>query len=197
MSVDVDLKALNSAVTKGLPMPFAAAKSGEILVAEATTSYKEELGQVALLIFETISALGEVKITTIEIVGQNKGVIMDLEDDHLLGTIFQQQDDAVPAEYPKLLRGLRVKPVAAVPMGRMALVDPGILPKIKSILQDYVGDFTDRIFKNQMKNQGINPEELHGEDVRRLILALGKATGMIVGRKKGHELSSKLTELVK
>jgi uncharacterized membrane protein YebE (DUF533 family) len=48
-----------------------------------------------------------------------------------------------------------------------------------------------------MKNQGIKAEELHGEDVRRLILALGKATGMIVGRKKGRELSSKLTELVK
>jgi hypothetical protein len=48
-----------------------------------------------------------------------------------------------------------------------------------------------------MKNQGINAKELHKEDVRRLILALAKATSMIVGRSKGRELSSKLTELVK
>ena len=195
--MDVDLKALNDAVAKGLPMPFAVAKSGEALVADATASYKEKLAQVALVIFETISALGEVKITTIEVIGDKKGIIMDLGDDGLLGTIFQPKDDAIPVEYSKLLRQLRLKPVAAVPMGRMALVDPSILPKIKSILQEYVGDFTDRIFQNQMKNQGIKVEELHGEDVRRLILALGKATGMIVGRKKGRELSSKLTELVK
>ena len=195
--MDVDLKALNDAVAKGLPMPFAVAKSGEALVADATASYKEKLAQVALVIFETISALGEVKITTIEVIGDKKGIIMDLGDDGLLGTIFQPEDDAIPVEYSKLLRQLRLKPVAAVPMGRMALVDPSILPKIKSILQEYVGDFTDRIFQNQMKNQGIKVEELHGEDVRRLILALGKATGMIVGRKKGRELSSKLTELVK
>jgi hypothetical protein len=197
VSVDVDQKALNDAVSKGLPMPFAVAKSGEVLVADTATSYKEKLSQVGLLIFETISALGEVKVATIEVVGDEKGVIMDLGDDGLLGTIFQPQDDATPLEYYKLLRELRVKPVAPVPMGRMALVDPVILTNIKSILQDYVGDFTDRIFQNQMKNQGINAEELHREDVRRLILALGKATGMIVGRKKGRELSSKLTELVK
>jgi hypothetical protein len=197
VSVDVDLKALNDAVAKGLPMPFAVAKSGEVLVADATASYQEKLAQVALVIFETISALGEVKIATIEVIGDKKGIIMDLDDDGLLGTIFQPQDDATPVEYMKLLRELRIKPVAAVPMGRMALVDPSILSKIKSILQEYVGDFTDRIFENQMKNQGIKAEELHGEDVRRLILALGKATGMIVGRKKGRELSSKLTELVK
>jgi hypothetical protein len=48
-----------------------------------------------------------------------------------------------------------------------------------------------------MKNQGIKIEELHNEDVRRLILALGKATSMIVGRSKGRDLSKKLIELVK
>ena len=195
--MDVDQKTLNDVVTKGLPMPFAVTKSGETLVAEATASYKEKLAQVALVIFETIDALGEIKIATIEVIGGEKGVIMDLGDDSLLGTLFQPQDDAVPVEYFRLLRELRVKPLAATPTGRMALVDPSILTKIKSILQDYVGDFTDRIFENQMKNQGISAEELHREDVRRLILALGKATGMIVGRRKGRELSGKLTELVK
>jgi hypothetical protein len=195
--VDLDLKTLNDAVTKGLPMPFAVTKSGETLVADATASYKDKLAQVALVIFETISALGEVKIATIEVIGDKKGVVLDLDDEGLLGTIFQPRDDMTPVEYPKLLRELRIKPAAAVPMGRLAVVDPSILSKIKSILQEYVGDFTERIFQNQMKNQGIKAEELHGEDVRRLILALGKATGMIVGRKKGRELSSKLTELVK
>lgn len=193
----MDKEILDTAVAKGLPMPFAVMKSGPTFVAEATVDYKDKLAQVALVIFETISALGEIKIGTIGVVGEKKGVIMDMDAEGLVGTIFEPTEGAIPHEYPKLLRELRVKPVAAAPIRRMALVDPSILDKIKSILQDYVGDFTERIFQNQMKNQGIKVEELHREDVRRLILALGKATGMIVGRRKGRELSSKLTDLVK
>ena len=195
--MSVDKEVLNKAVDKGLPMPFAITKAGETLVADTASDYAAKLAQVAMVIFETISALGEVKIKTIEALGENKGVIMDLDADGLVGTMFVAQDGVVPGDYLKQLAQLRAKPAAAVPMGRMALVDPGILDKIKAILGEYVGDFTERIFQNQMKNQGINTKDLHGEDVRRLILALAKATGLIVGRKKGRELSSRLTELVK
>jgi hypothetical protein len=137
-----------------------------------------------------------VKIEQVEIIGGKKGVIMDLDAEGLIGTLFEPAAGVVLADYWKLLKELRVKPSVSVPR-RMAIVDPAILEKIKTILQDYVGDFTERIFQNQLKNQGINVKELHEEDVRRLILALGKATSMIVGRSKGRELSSKLTELVK
>jgi hypothetical protein len=193
----MDQDILNNAVAKGLPMPFAVTKAGAILLADATADYKAKLAQVAMVIFETINALGEVKIGTIEAVGEKKGVVMDIDAEGLIGTIFEAEEGVIPADYLKLLRQLRAKPVTAVPMGRMALVDPSILDKIKGILQDYVGDFTERIFENQMKNQAINVKELHGEDVRRLILALSKATGMIVGRRKGRELSNRLIELVK
>ena len=193
----MDQVTLNKIVSKGLPMPFSVTKAGITLVAGPAAAYKEQLAQAALVIFETISALGEVKIGTIEIVGEKKGVIMDLDADGFIGSIFEPVQGRVPVEYWQLLRLLRAKPAKAVAMGRMVLVDPSILDKIKAILSEYVGDFTDRIFQNQMKNQGIKIEDLHGEDVRRLILALAKATSMIVGRRKGRELSSKLTDLVK
>lgn len=192
----MDLDTLNSAVAKGLPMPFAVEKSGATLVSNEAAVYKEQIVQMATVIFETIRALGEVKIEQVEIIGGKKGVIMDLDAEGLIGTLFEPAAGVVPADYWKLLKELRVKPSVSVPR-RMAIVDPAILEKIKTILQDYVGDFTERIFQNQLKNQGINVKELHEEDVRRLILALGKATSMIVGRSKGRELSSKLTELVK
>jgi hypothetical protein len=172
-------------------------KDSKMLIADSAAAYKEQIAQAAMVIFETMNALGEIKIGTIEVVGEKSGLIMDLEGDGLIGTIFEPVQGAVPAEYWKLLRLLRAKPAKAVPMGRMVLVDPGILERIKAILEEYVGDFTDRIFENQMKNQGIKVEELRGEDVRRLILALAKATSMIVGRRKGRELSGRLTELVK
>jgi hypothetical protein len=193
----MDQDALNKIVSKGLPMPFSIDRSGATLVADATMVYKEQLAQAALVIFETISALGEVKIGTIEIIGEKKGVVVDLDAEGLVGTIFEPVEGIVPPEYWTLLDKLRVKPAAAVPAQRMAMVDPVILDKIKTILQDYVGDFTERIFQNQMKNQAIKIEELHSEDVRRLILALGKATSMIVGRSKGRDLSKRLIELVK
>jgi len=193
----MDQDALNKIASKGLPMPFSVDRSGATLVADSTMAYKEQLSQAALVIFETISALGEVKIGTIEIIGEKKGVVVDLDAEGLVGTIFEPVEGRVPPEYWNLLRELRVKPAAAVPSQRLAMVDPVILDKIKAILQDYVGDFTERIFQNQMKNQGIKIEELHNEDVRRLILALGKATSMIVGRSKGRDLSRKLIELVK
>jgi hypothetical protein len=171
-------------------------KAGATLVSSEADAYKEQISQMATVIFETINALGEVKIEQIEIIGDTKGVILDLDAEGLIGTLFEPAAGAVPHDYWKLLKELRVKPAVAVPQ-RMAIIDPGILEKIKTILEDYVGDFTERIFQNQMKNQGINVKELHKEDVRRLILALAKATSMIVGRSKGRELSSKLTELVK
>ena len=193
----VDQDALNNIASKGLPMPFSVDKSGAACVADATTAYKEQIAQAALVIFETISALGEVKIGTMEIIGGKKGLVVDLDAEGLVGTIFEPVEGRVPSEYWSLLHELRAKPAAAVPSQRLAIVDPVILDKIKAILQDYVGDFTERIFQNQMKNQGIKIEELHNEDVRRLILALGKATSMIVGRSKGRDLSKKLIELVK
>lgn len=193
----MDQDALNNAVANGLPMPFAVTKAGSILVAPATAVYKEQLMQTASLIFETISTLGEVKIERMEIVGDKKGVIMELEADGLIGTIFESTEGAVPSEYGGLLQELRKKPTVVTPVRRKPVIAPDVLQKMKAILQDYVGDFTERIFQNQMKNQAINAETLHEEDVRRLILALSRATGMIVGHSKGRELSSKLTELIK
>ena len=188
---------LNSAAEKGLPMPFAASISGDALASDAAVAYREQIAQMAMVIFETMKALGEVKIEKIEIKGDRKSIIIKLIEDGLFGTIIEPADDITRPELWNLLDGLRAKPAATPAERRVALVDPAVLDKIKTILGEYVGDFTDRIFQNQLKNQNIKVEELHAEDVRRIILALSKATSMIVGRSKGRELSKRLTELVK
>lgn len=193
----MDKETLNKIATKGLPMPFSVSKDKGTLVSDAAARHEEQITQMGLVVQETISAIGEVKIERIEMVGDKRGIIMDLDAEGLVGTLFEPDEGKVPVRYWDLIKELRVKPAAVAPLRRMAIVDAAILDKIKAILQDYVGDFTERIYKNQMKNQGINVDELHAEDVRRLILALAKATSMIVGRSKGRELSKKLTELVK
>ncbi len=178
-------------------MPFAASISGETFVADAAAAYQEQIAQMAMVIFETLNALGEVKIEKIEIKGDKKGIVMKLEEEGMLGTIIEPAEDITRPEIWKLLQDISAKPVMTPAERRAALVDPRVLDKIKGILGEYVGDFTDRIFQNQLKNQNIKIDELHAEDVRRVILALSKATSMIVGRSKGRELSKRLTELVK
>jgi hypothetical protein len=64
-------------------------------------------------------------------------------------------------------------------------------------MKDYLGDFTDRIYQNQLKSQRIKPEELYEEDARRFIFALGKAAGMIIGPSKGKDLTNKLLAKIK
>jgi hypothetical protein len=193
----MDKDTLDGAVSRGLPMPFSASISGETLVADAAVAYQEQIAQMALVVFETINALGEVKIEKIEIRGEKKSIAMKLDEDGMLGTIIEPADGITRPELWKLLQEMTMKPTMTPAERRAALVDPAVLEKIKGILGEYVGDFTERIFQNQLKNQNIKIDELHAEDVRRVILALSKATTMIVGRSKGRELSKRLTELVK
>jgi hypothetical protein len=193
----MDKAILNDAVAKGLPMPFSATMSGDTIVADVATVYQEQIVQMATVIFETISAVGEVKIEKIELMGSKKGIILDLNAEGLVGTVVEPPTDLTRPELWQLLQELREKPASAPAARRMAIVDAAVLQDIKAILHDYVGDFTERIFQNQLRNQNIKLEELHEEDVRRVILALTRATSMIVGRSKGRELSKRLIELVK
>ncbi|UCD04752.1 MAG: hypothetical protein JSV98_06420 [candidate division WOR-3 bacterium] len=193
----MDKDSLNNVVSQGLPMPFVASVSGETVVADAAAVYHEQVAQMAMVIFETINALGEVKIERIEIKGEKKSIAVKLDEAYLLGTILEPAEGITRPEIWKLLQDMTTKPTMTPAERRAALVDPGVLEKIKEILGEYVGDFTERIFQNQLKNQNIKKDDLHAEDVRRVILALSKATSMIVGRSKGRELSKRLTELVK
>ncbi|MBE0433117.1 hypothetical protein IBX73_06595 [candidate division WOR-3 bacterium] len=193
----MDKETLNGAAAKGLPMPFSATASGVVLEADPAAAYHEQIAQMATVIFETLEAVGEVKIENIEIGGSKKSIIMDLHGDSLIGTIAGPPDITERADIRRLLDELHARTAPGPAARRTALVDPGVLEKIKKILSEYVGDFTERIFRNQLKNQNINVDELHEEDVRRVILALSKATGMIVGRAKGREMSKRLIDLVK
>lgn len=187
---------LNSAVQKGLSMAFCADQTGAVTVADAGAPYRDQIGLMATVIFETISACGEVKIESVEIAGSRKSIILCLGREGLAGAVVEPAR-AVGQEIWVTLQGLLARPGGTPAERRMAIVDPAILQKIKGVLHEYAGDFTERLFQNQLKNQNIKADELHEEDVRRVILALSKATSMIVGRSKGRELSKRLTDLVK
>ena len=55
-----DRALLNSAAQKGLSMAFCADHTGAVTVADAVAPYRDQIALMATVVFETISACGEV-----------------------------------------------------------------------------------------------------------------------------------------
>ncbi|HEX7319441.1 MAG TPA: hypothetical protein VF399_03675 [bacterium] len=194
-------ESFNKFEEKGIGLPFAVSKSGETMVSQSGESLKSKLAQVGTVIFETIGAVGRVKIDTLEIIGDAKSVVMDFDDENLLGSLFEPKDGTVISEIVDSLKTLKVEPHVEALVKHEEAPKPAltinVLDDIKAMLKEYVGDFADRIYQNQIKAQRIKTDDLHEEDARRLIFALGKAAGMIIGPSKGKELTNKLLAKLK
>lgn len=198
----MDQDVLNSYEKKGLSCPFVVSKSGEVAVAQSGESIKNEISQMTTVIFETIGAIGDIKIDSIEMLGDTKGLIMRLDEQNLLGSLFEQTKGLVLNNLWTLLEELKEqRPAAAViraPEEKPKVkLESSVLDAIKETLKDYLGDFTERIYKNQFKAQRIKVDEFYDEDARRLIFALGKAAGMIIGPSKGRDMTNRLLGLLK
>jgi len=194
-------ESFNKFEAQGIGLPFAVTKSGETMVSQSGESLKSKLAQVGTVIFETIGAVGRVKIDTLEIVGDAKTVVMDFEDENMLGSLFELKEGTVITDVVNSLKTLKVEPHVEAVVKHEEAPKPAltinILDDIKAMLKEYVGDFADRIYQNQIKAQRIKTDEVHEEDARRLIFALGKAAGMIIGPSKGKELTNKLLAKLK
>lgn len=197
--------ALDSYEKKGLAWPFLCDRSGEVVTSQAGAVFRNEFAQMATVIFETIGAIGDIKVDRIQILGEKKGIIMEMEGGRLTGTLFQCTPETAQEELWRLLGELKTRVPGHAEQGRertagvrpRAKIESRIFEEMKERVREYLGDFTERVFKNQLKAQRINPDELHEEDVRRFILALGKAASMIIGPSKGHEMTNRLMSLLK
>ncbi|MGB3478833.1 MAG: hypothetical protein WBB67_06705 [bacterium] len=223
---------LNSFEEKGLSCPFIASKTGDLVVASSAESIKNEIAQMTTVIFETIGAVGDIDIDKIEILADSKCLVLALDQENLMGSLFEQSEDVriddiwsflqelkeqsagiavaekekpkekpeekpreKPEEKPREKPGEKPKEKPEEKPG--VIIDASILDNMKDAMKDYLGDFTERIFKNQLKAQRIKVEELYDTDARRLVFALGKAAGMIIGPSKGRDMTNKLLELLK
>jgi len=190
---------LNKYEERGLGYPFIVSKSGEIIISTKGESLKPKINQMATVIFETIGAVGRVEIDTIEMIGDTNGLIMEIEDEKITGSLFTSAEGISVNDLWGLLKELKTEmKVVAVPEEKpRAQLAPDFLSEIKAILKEYLGDFTERVYQNQLKAQRINPNELYEEDARRFVFALGKAAGMIIGPSKGKDLTNKLLTKLK
>lgn len=207
---------LNSFEEKGLSCPFIASKTGDLVVASSAESIKNEIAQMTTVIFETIGAVGDIDIDKIEILADSKCLVLALDQENLMGSLFEQSEDVAIDDIWSSLQELKEqsagiavaekakpkekpeeKPKEKPEEKPRVIIDSSILDNMKDAMKDYLGDFTERIFKNQLKAQRIKVEELYDTDARRLVFALGKAAGMIIGPSKGRDMTNKLLELLK
>lgn len=210
---------LNRFEKKGLSCPFIASKTGGVVVASSAESIKNEIAQMTTVIFETIGAVGDINIDKIEILTDTKSLVLALDQENLMGSLFEQTEGVTIDDIWSSLEELKEqsagvavaegqevkekepaekKPEEKKPEEKPRVqIDASILDNMKDAMKDYLGDFTARIFKNQLKAQHIKVEELYDADARRLVFALGKAAGMIIGPSKGRDMTNKLLELLK
>jgi hypothetical protein len=238
----MDRNALQKFEARGLKCPFTSSKSGDVTVTENGESLKMEISQLATVVFETIGAVGDIKVDRIEVHGEQKGLIMELDAGVMIGSFFDQAEGVSLDSYWTLLDELKSQPVgvveekprpvpeekvivekaeaeikAAVPKEEKVeevaekaevskeipeakakvKLDAHIIDEMKEKSKEFLGDFTERIYQNQIKAQRIKFEEFYDEDARRLIFALGKAAGMIIGPSKGREMTNKLLDVLK
>jgi len=189
---------LNAFEEKGLVCSFVASKSGKTDVSVTGEPLKNKISQMATVIFETIGVIGEIKIDTIEMIGESKGLLMELEEKNFVGGLFNQAENLTLANLWARISELKDQLTAAASRKRSEIkLEANVLDKIRAIVGDYLGDFSERIYQNQLKKQNIKPEEFHDEDAHILIFGLGKAAGMIIGPTKGREMTNKLLALLK
>jgi len=190
---------LNKIEDRGLGLPFISQKDGETTTSKTGETQRQKFSQTATVVFETIGALGGIKIDTLEIVGSNQSLLCDIGEDDLVGHIYATAQTGVLENIINAIKEVRAhKKIEGVEEEKpKEKYEPGLLDQLKSIVQDYLGDFADRVFQNQIKAQRIKAEELYEENVKRLIFALGKAAGMIIGPTKGKDLTNKLLAKLK
>ncbi len=196
----MDKQTLNRFEENGLPCPFIVTRTGETTVTDKNAELKSKISQMGTVIYESIDAVGRIKIESIEIIGEAKSLILKVDEEKMAGSLLDRATLRSPEETLALIKemeaSLHAQPQVPEVKAR-TVFSPAFLDELKAILKEYVGDFTDRIYQNQLKAQRLNPNELSEEDVRRFILALGKAAGMIIGPSKGRELINKMLAKVK
>ncbi|MEO0162177.1 MAG: hypothetical protein ABIL74_07885 [candidate division WOR-3 bacterium] len=190
---------LNRIEERGLGLPFIVKKDGTIFTSKGGEDLGYKFNQTATVVFETIGALGGIKIENLEIIGKNQSLLCEISEEEIIGHLFATVQMAIYDNILEAIKELKKRGEAIVKEEAKPKekYPPEFLDELKKLVQEYLGDFAERVFQNQLKAQRIKPEELYEEEIRRFIFALGKAAGMIIGPTKGRDLTNKLLARLK
>ncbi len=181
---------------QGLAKVFLFEQGGELFVPKSEESQRDNLSQIGVIVFETIAALGQFPIAEIGVMGSDRGVIIKIHDQKLVGSAFDAGADygVIQERLGQFIQELSVPVKEKVVEVK---VEENIFERIKTECLAYLGDFAEKIYQNQLKATKVNVAEAKVDDVKKLIFGLNKAASMIIGPKRAKEMTDKLLEFIK
>jgi len=187
---------------------------------------ESRIKRVSLVLIQTMDALGGAYFDRFLLEGENNRIAIYKFDDGYYGVVFERTTSfvtmesllkstvtQVPVTEKKVVeeRGKpeikpkekkeekpikREKPPEKV-IEKEEPVLPEVFDKIKEILFEYLGDFSDTIFENQLVDTGIKIESATTSKVKKFCFALQKASAMLIGPPNAREMVDKLLVLLK
>jgi hypothetical protein len=180
--------------------------------------------RIALVLTQTMDALGGMVFDRFLLEGEDKRISLFSHDGGYCGIVFQRTVpytsieniyteliSKAPAVEEKPPPEVKPEPVAAKPKAEAPKVEEKPLPKEKEdqiipasvfdemgkILNEYLGDFSETIFENQMADLKVKAEATPFSKLQKLCFSLQKASAMLIGPSQAREMVDKLLGLIK
>lgn len=191
-----------------------------------TDQYKvpeTRIKRISLVLTQTMDALGGMIFDRFLLEGEDKRISLFSHDGGYCGIIFKNTVPYMSIEniYSELIskapvaeeKPPEVKPEAVTPKPKVEAPKPKekappevkedpIIPatvfdEMGKILKDYLGDFSDTIFENQLSDLKIKTEPTPFSMLQKLCFSLQKSSAMLIGPSQARELVDKLLSLIK
>lgn len=179
--------------------------------------------RIALVLTQTMDALGGMVFDRFLLEGEDKRISLFSHDGGYCGVIFNSNVPFTSIEniYTGLISKAPVieeKPPAAEPEPVAAkprpvtppveekppvaekedeIIPAGIFDEMGKVLNEYLGDFSETIFENQMSDLKVKIEPTPFSKLQKLCFSLQKASAMLIGPSQAREMVDKLLSLIK
>ncbi|MCK4234478.1 hypothetical protein KAX75_08620 [candidate division WOR-3 bacterium] len=183
---------------------------------------ESRIKRIALVLTQTMDALGGIAFDRFLLEGEDKRISIYKYNGGYCGIIFKNDIDydSIESIYHKLIskvppveEEVKVKPTPEItekeklkipekevieePEKEETVLPPSIFEKMSEILTEYLGDFSETIFTNQMSDMKIKPEFATFSELQSLCFSLQKASAMLIGPSHAREMVDKLIALIK
>lgn len=171
---------------------------------------ESRIKRIALVLTQTMDALGAMVFDSFLLEGENKRVSIFKYNDGYCGIIFPKNIafSSIESIYQKVIstfvgaglkakEEVKVKPSVKVLEKEERILSSSIFEKIKEILSEYLGDFSETIFENQMSDMKIATGSATFSKVQKLCFSLQKASAMLIGPSFAREMVDKLLSVIR
>jgi hypothetical protein len=183
---------------------------------------ESRIKRIALVLTQTMDAIGGISFDRFLLEGEDKRISIFKYNSGYCGIVFRKDTPfnsietvykKVVSKAPPVTEKKEEKPAPKVvekeipkppkkevreePEKEDKILSPGVFDKMGEILNEYLGDFSETIFENQMSDMKIKSEPTPFSKVQKLCFSLQKASAMLIGPSHAREMVDKLLAMLK